>query len=724
MKRNHTMKYVWNDLFAGLIVAAMSIPISIGYTQVAGLPAIYGLYGSVFPILIFALISTSPQMVFGVDAAPAALVGGVIASLGIEANSAQAMTFIPLLTFFTACWLFLFYVVKAGRVVNYISTPVMGGFISGIACTIILMQVPKLMGGTSGSGELFELLEHIFHSAAHIHILSLVLGIVTLVIILVSKRFAPKFPMAIVMMVVGAVLTKTCNLEAKGVTMLSKVESGLPHFEIPDFSIIDFKDGMALSLTIALVIMAETLLASNNFATKNGYKINDNRELLAYSLANFGAAFTGCIPMNGSVSRTVIGEQFGSKTRLMSVFAGFAMIGVLLFGTGFIGYLPVPVLTAIIMSALLGVIEGDLAVKLWKVNRAEFLIFMAAFGGVLVLGTIYGVIIGCVLSFIAVIIRAVEPPTGFLGVIPGQEGFYDLERNKNARKIRNTVIYRFGGNLFFANIKKFQEDIEKAITEETNQVIIDASAIGNIDISAAERLEILEKGLREKGIYFYITGQMGTVNDQLRTLGIGHLVEEGVVRRTITLALRDAGVHKPYPIEEEENSIEEQNYIESSDAFSEFEWAFGTDAAERMERYTKEYIEHIKPNDKEALKDIREWEENSKFGRLGLFDEDEFLKRLEMHLSELSSITGYDEVTIEELIEQRRQRNEQKLKQLNKQTSSLLKEHRHRLAEHLKQRHPDAFAHLLEKRAEHIKRLEKTDPEAAARWREWYDMDL
>ena len=174
--RNYNKKNLLPDIIAGIIIAAVSIPISMGYAQIAGLPVVYGLYGSVFPILIFALLSTSPQFIFGVDAAPAALVGAALLTMGVEAGSEQAMEIVPIITFFTAFWLILFFVFKAGKLVNYISTPVMGGFISGICCTIILMQVPKLFGGTAGTGEGVELVIHIVKSLRNINVVSLILG--------------------------------------------------------------------------------------------------------------------------------------------------------------------------------------------------------------------------------------------------------------------------------------------------------------------------------------------------------------------------------------------------------------------------------------------------------------------------------------------------------------------------------------------------------------------
>ena len=355
--RHYNKKNLAKDILAGIIIMAVSIPISMGYAQIAGLPAVYGLYGSLFPILVFAIFSTSPQFIFGVDAAPAALIGSALVSLGIESGSSQAMAAVQMLTFFVALWLLAFYVMKAGKLVNYISA------------TIILMQVPKLMGGTAGTGEFFELAEHIIKTAAVINLPSVVMGLLALAILLICKKAAPKFPMAVVLMAAGAIMTKLLPVEEWGIQTLASVETGLPKWSLPDFTAVPIQDAVTISLSVAVVIMAETLLAENSFAQKNGYRINDNQEILAFSMGNLAAALTGCCPMNGSVSRTAMGEQYQAKTQLTGIVAGLYMIVLLLCATGFIGYLPIPVLTAIVISALLGATEFELAVRLWKVSR-------------------------------------------------------------------------------------------------------------------------------------------------------------------------------------------------------------------------------------------------------------------------------------------------------------------------------------------------------------------
>ena len=692
-------KNIIKDILAGIIIMAVSIPISMGYAQIAGLPAVYGLYGSVFPILVFAFFSTSPQFIFGVDAAPAALVGSALISLHVESGSKEAMAVVPVLTFFVAVWLLAFYIMKAGKLVNYISAPVMGGFITGICTTIILMQLAKLMGGTAGTGELPELAVHIARTAKQINVPSLIMGIAALAILLLSKKRIPKFPMAVVLMAAGALMTRFLPVESWGVKTLDTVETGLPKWCIPDLSLVPMNDVITISLSVAVVIMAETLLAENNFAQKNGYRIDDNQEILAFSMGNLVAALTGCCPINGSVSRTAMGEQYQGKTQLTGIVAGLSMMMLLLCGTGFIGYLPVPVLTAIVISALLGATEFELAVRLWKVSRTECLIFAGAFVGVLLLGTINGVLIGMILSFSEMIIRNAKPATCFLGIQPGHRHFRDLKEGVQIHQIEGVVVYRFSSNLFFANVSVLQKEIEDSIREDTKAVILDASGIGSIDITAADRLEILYRSLKEKGIRFYITEHIAELNEQMRKLGLGYLIEEGCARRTIHIALKDMGIKRPYPLEggvdNEERSASRKRV---DNRVQEFVWAFGSDTEAEIEKQIMRQIEQLKQNG-----DV----ENLFHGRwvhMEELDQDEWLEHLEEHLKEIVNISGKDERTLAARFEEHRKEVHERIAKDHPELAERFHERRHLLDEHLKERRPEVYDLVISLREAEEKR--------------------
>lgn len=684
--RNYKKENLGKDILAGLIIMAVSIPISMGYAQIAGLPAVYGLYGSVLPILFFAVFSTSPQFIFGVDAAPAALVGSALLSMGIESGSEESMRAVPVLTLFVALWLFAFSYMKAGKLVNYISAPVMGGFITGICTTIILMQIPKLFGGSAGVGEFFELAVHIGESLEKLNLPSLLLGLFALFILLLSKKLIPKFPMAVLLMAAGACMTKFLPLKKWCVVTLSAVDPGLMPFALPDLSVIPVREAVTISLSVAIVIMAETLLAENSFAQKNGYRINDNQEIFAFAMGNLIAALTGCCPINGSVSRTAMGEQYQARTQLTGIVAGISMLVLLLGGTGFIGYLPVPILTAIVISALLGATEFDLAIRLWKISRTECMIFVGAFIGVLFLGTINGVLIGILLSFAEVIIRTAKPARCFLGIQPGHRHFRDLKESSQIHAVSGVLIYRFSSNLFFANIQVLRQDIEDHVTQETKAVILDASGIGSIDITAADGLDILCKSLQKQNIRFYITEHIAGLNEQLRKLGLGYLIEEGHVRRTIHIALKDMGIGRPYPLEGGVDNTERSASRKRADnRVQEFVWAFGQDAETAIEKQIEKQIEQLKETgDVEALL-------HGRWAHMEELDEDEWLEHLEEHLKEIVNISGKDEQTLAEKIEAHRKEVHDRIAQEHPELAQKFRERRHILDAHLKERRPEVY---------------------------------
>lgn len=687
--RNYKAEYLPKDIFSGIIIAAVSIPIAMGYAQIAGLPAVYGLYGSVLPILFFALFSTSRQFIFGIDATPAAIVGGAIAAHGFTAESEQAMLYIPMVALFTGLWLILFYFLRADKVVDFISTPVMGGFISGIAVTIILMQVPKLMGSTAGRGELLELSKHIWNSLSYINWLSLAMGVGALVLLLLAKRFVPKFPMAILIMVLGVLATVFFHVDEHGVILLSAVEPGLPHLFVPQFHRVDLTHAAGRGLMVAVVVMAETLLAENNFAAKNGYKLDIRQEILACAAGNLAAGAVGCCPANGSISRTSMNEQYGGRTQGVSIVAAVVMAVILLTATGFIGYLPVPVLTAIVISALLNVVEAHLAVRLFRVSKSEFYIFLAAGIGVLCMGTIYGVLIGIILSFVAMILKATNPPRALLGMVPGKSGYYDLERTRFAYPVKQVVLYRFSEDMFFANIKVLQNDIEHAVKEDTKAVIIDSEAVNSIDFTAADAIEMLADGLEKRGIRFYMTGHTDRINAQMRHLGIGHFIDDGRVRRTILAALKDAGIAIPCVLdipEEDEGRLKRlgKNAYPHGEEYTleEFVWAFGTDAEEEIAKRARMVIRQMHSmEDVHILADQGADSLVSAWGFLGELDEDLLLASLEEQMEELTEELNEKKEEIADLIGSRRKRLREKLLREHPEMTEYLEESRsHRMS--------------------------------------------
>ena len=539
-------EYLSHDLIAGAVVAALTIPISMGYAYIAGLPPVYGLYGSVLPALGYALFASNPQLIFGVDAAASAITGSVLLTLGIAAGSQEALTFVPALSLFTGLILLLFAVCRAGKVVSYVSMPVMGGFITGVAVSIMATLIPKMLGVTVTSSENFiDNIALIITSIPQTSLLALVVSVVAFLILWLSHRFIPKVPMPLFVLIASVVVTKQAGLDVRGVPVMGDIPSGLPALSFPTFTGDQFFVLIGYSFTIALVVMMESLLASNTFSMRNHYRLDDNQELFAFGIGNLLSAISGTVPTSASVSRTAAADGYGSRTQLSGLVSVALMVAVL-FLTPWLYYLPIPVLAVIVFMALTTVLETDLAKRLWKCNRTEFWIFVSAGAGVLLVGILFGVILGVFLSLVTLLIRASNPPRGFLGTIPGQIGYFNMKRFPQATPIPGAIMYRFSASMTFANARVLTDEIEDALTDDTRVVIIDASGIGAFDVTAVERLNGLASLLEERSISFFICEQIPTVSDQMLKLGIKGLIVEPEREMSIEDALSSCGID-PYP---------------------------------------------------------------------------------------------------------------------------------------------------------------------------------
>ena len=428
-------------------------------------------------------------------------------------------------------------------------------------------------------------------------------------------------------------------------------------------------------------------------AERNGYRVDSNREVLAYGLGNLISALTGCTPINGSVSRSNIAEQYGAKSQVMSVSAGITMLVILMFFTPLIKYLPVCVLTAIVISALLSILELDMAARLLRTDRFEFMVFLFAFLGVVLFGTIYGVVVGVLLSFVTVIVRASNPPMYETGCIPGQYGFYSMERTRNARRIKNVLIFNFSGPLFFANIDAFSENLRKRTREDTRHVIIDSSGITSVDITATKKLVRIYEAYRDAGIDFVLAGHPGTVNDMLRAYGGEILINENAVKRTRTLALRDMGITEPYELEIEEGYDLREKIILENDRMEDLEWAYGSDADEKMREIARTIAEDVARKDRFDSEETLKTEREMSRGHWSSLYENEILDMVDTRLAAMET-DRFDFERIEREIEHRRHQVERQLEIADPAALEKLQENRKKLMEDFRKENPEAYRRL------------------------------
>lgn len=714
--KNYRLYDLSHDLIAGIGLFLVTIPLAVGYAQVAGLPPAYGLFGSIAPVIVFGLLSGSREMVLGIDAAPAALLGEFLTLAGIHAGSAEATSAVPVVTLLAAGWLFLFGCLHAERILRYVSMSVMAGFLSGLFTNVMLMRLPTLFGGEAGWGNVRETIPHLLHEAgARFNLPSFLTGAVTIVALLLLRRYFPRFPKMLAVLACGILMGRFLPMKEWGIAMLDILPGDIRRFSLPDFAAIEdcLGNAVLVSFFIAFTIFIESLnmLQEEDMEHAPDPKTNANREVFVYACANAAAAFSGCCAVNGSVYRTKYTTILGGRTQMVSLIgAALTAVG-LLFGTGFIDYIPLPVLTAVLLVALGRSTEFRRMPALYRGDKKEFVMFWLVVGSVLLLGAELGFFVGVILSFVSVIIHAAGPVRSFVGYNEAVDRFLPLDRVSGTRPIQKVVIYQFRGNLFFANIGLLEDDLEKAVREkpDTRVLILDARAVGEIDYAAAGRLLRFYGQMRRRGIHFYITQHSASLNDRLRALGAGKLLEESAVRPRIQDVLAQENLRKPYPLEAGQEA--ENGEMDASEGkmklIAEYEWAYGRDANRKMREHAVAAARKIIEEKDVDIANLAR-SERRVFGRLfSILDEEEFLDLLEMEMADLAASKELTDGEFDELnrvIVQYHAELDERLRREDEELYQQILEARQRRRNEFEARHP-AVRRLLRRQREELRRI-------------------
>lgn len=488
------------ELLAGTTLIAIAVPLNIGYAQIAGLPPTAGLYALVLPSIVFALMTTSRQVVASPDAAAAALVassllGFTAAGTGSYATMAAAQAVLGGLLFALMAYF------KLGFLANFLSKPILIGFVGGLAAEIMLSQVAKMLGvrpeGAGFFAEVFDLVRGLPST----HLWSVVLSVVCLSILLLGRR-APTVPWALLVLVGATAATVLLGLDSRGVAVLGEVPSGPPTFAFPDLSWSVWLSLVPAALALTMITTAEGLLVIRSYAQKNGYETRPNRDLAAFGGANIAAGLSGSFTVGSSTSRSAAMDQAGSRTQLPSLVLAAGSLLLLLFGTDLLADIPSPAIGAIVavaVSRLIGI--GELT-ELWRLSKTEFVVAMACFLGVLVLGPIRGILVAFVLSLINLARTAANPPFDILhGDEDPQVSLQDsTEVGETAPGI---LVVRFAAPIFFANSAVLSSSVRTMVAEAPQPVrtfVFDLEAVTDLDVTGAEGLAATLGWLRGQGI--------------------------------------------------------------------------------------------------------------------------------------------------------------------------------------------------------------------------------
>jgi sulfate permease, SulP family len=514
------------DLVAGLTVWAVLVPEALAYASIAGVSPVVGLYAAPGALILYAAFGSSRQLITGPMAATAALSAAIVGDLATQGSSefvqmtATLAITVGLLAIAAAA-------LRLGFIANFISEPVLKGFIIGLALTVIVGQLPKLFGIEKGAGNFFEQLWGFLKNIDQTSGLTLLVGGLSLVLVLGLKLWKPVIPASLVAVLLGILAVNLFGLDASGVATVGPIESGLPSFGIPDVSASEFLGLLGASLGLMFIGFAEGLGAAKTYAAAEGYEIDANRELLGLGAANIGAGLSSGMIVNGSLSKTAVNASAGAKSQFSGLVTAALTVVTLLFLTGLFEDLPEATLAAIVIAALIELVDIPSLVRLYRAHtkglgriygfaaRPDFIAALAAILGVLVFDALPGLVIGMVISVLLLLYRASIPNVAVLAQASGTDGpFVDSKRHPEATEVRGVAILRVESALFFANADAVRDRIRAyAADEHVKAVVIDAETVPTIDVTAGHMLMELGHDMRAHGKRLVLAREIGQVRD-------------------------------------------------------------------------------------------------------------------------------------------------------------------------------------------------------------------
>ena len=498
------------------------------YAMIAGLPPEYGLYGALVPLVFYVFLGTSRSLALG----PVAI-DSLVVSIGLGALALSVTEYISMaifLAFFAGGIQLLLGLLRMGFLVNFLSKPVISAFISGAAVIIIFGQLKHLLGiEVPNTNRFFKLLGMIYQEISNTNLYDLGIGVFGILLIVLAGKWNRKFPVALVVVVLGILAVYFLKLESKSVEIVGNVPSGLPDFQIPTLQWDAFAELWPIALTLALLGYLEAISIAKGLEEKSGDdRLDPNRELVALGISNIAGSFFKAYPVSASFSRSAIANESGTRSNLMGLFAALLVMLTLLFLTPLFFYLPNAVLASIIMVAVFKLIDWKYAKRLWTLRKDEFLVWIITFLCVLLIGIVQGVLIGVLLSLLLMVYRTSNPHIAVLGRISNSDYYKNVDRFQEDIEIReDLLIIRFDAQLYFGNANYFKRQIFKRVKRKGSQlkaVILNAESMNYIDSTGAQVLKKVISSLKARGILFYIVGAIGPTRDILFSSGIADLV--------------------------------------------------------------------------------------------------------------------------------------------------------------------------------------------------------
>jgi high affinity sulfate transporter 1 len=510
------------DVMAGVTLAAYLLPSAIGDASLAGLPPQAGLYSVLFGGLVFWLFCSSRQTALAVTSAISLLVGATLAEISGGDPTRQA-ALAACTALMVAVLAFAAYAVRAGAIVNFFSETVLVGFKCGVAFFLASTQLPKLFGFSgSHGGDFWDRMGHFFRGLSETNPTSLALGLAALVLLLLGKTVLKHRPVALFVVIGGIIAARIFHFDERGVALLGEVPQGLPMPALPLVSRTDVNTLLPLAMACFVLSAVETTAIGRMFGAKYGYRLNANQEFLAIGNANLVAGLGSGFPVSGGMSQSLVNETGGARTPLSGLAAALIMLVVVLFFTGLLRHLPQPVLAAIVLVAVTGLVQVDALRHIWHFSRSEFAVAMVALLGVLGSGLLNGVLLGAALSLLLLIGRASRPRVTEIGRVPGTSYFADLIRHPENERVADVLVVRSEGGLLYFNVDHVRDRLTALLNERSSPPRLIVFFMGNVphaDLAGAELLIDLHSTFRRRGIEFRLAEVHGEIREALQRVG-------------------------------------------------------------------------------------------------------------------------------------------------------------------------------------------------------------
>ena len=540
---SYRRRWLRHDVVSGLVLTALLVPQGMAYAELAGLPPITGLYTSILCLVAYALFGPSKILVLGPDSSLGPMIAAtLIPIVGTSGDPDEAVALASALALMVGAIITVAGVAKLGFIADLISKPTIIGYMNGLALTIFVGQLPKLFGfSVDGNGFRSDLTGFVEGVADGDTVgAALAVGAFGLVLILALQRLLPTLPGVLVAVVLSIVAATVFDLAEHGVSLVGELPEGFPPLTIPDVGLSDLGMLVGGALAIALVALTDTISTASSFAARTGEEVDGQREMIGIGTSNLAAGLFQGFPVSTSGSRTAVAEQAGAKTQVTGLVGAAAIVLILLFFPGILRDLPQPTLAAVVIAASLSLVDIPETQRLYRVRRAEFLLSMAAFLGVVLLGVLPGIALAVGLSIMDVFRRAWWPYQTTLGRVHGLAGYHDVRSYADAARLPNCVIFRFDAPLFFANTRTFREQVRAlaATDPPPSWIVVAAEPITDVDTTAADMLRDLDEALNARGVHLVFAEMKDPVRAKIERYELTRTIDPEHFFPTITAAVK------------------------------------------------------------------------------------------------------------------------------------------------------------------------------------------